>query len=335
MKVLIITDTSFDQINGVVTTLKNTIKGLESNGYTDDVITPDNNFKTISLPTYKEIKVAINPWKIRNMILKSNADFIHVATEGPLGLFATNFLRKVGKRFTTSYHTKMPEYVHARFKCILTSWGYAYMKHIHKKSSNILVTTPSMKDELIKHGFDGNITVWNRGVDTTLFNPENREIDSDTTHFLYVGRISVEKNIQAFLDMDIIGIKHIVGDGPLLNTYKTLHKNNSNIIFHGAKMGKDLQQAYVNADVLVFPSLTDTYGIVMLEAMACGTPVAAFKVTGPIDCVTDGITGFVKDDLKAATLDCLYLDRALVAEYGSKNTWDTCTKTFIASLARA
>ena len=329
-RILIITD-AWNQMNGVVTTFENTIRELKNMGHEVKLITPDD-FKTVPLPTYKEIKVAINPWKVSKLIEEAAADYIHVATEGPIGLFATNYLRKRSWAFTTSYHTKMPEYVNERFPFVSKKLVYRYMKHIHKKSKSVLVTTESMKRELLHAGFENDMIVWGRGVDTSIFNPEGRNDDPHTPCWLYVGRISPEKNLEALLDMKIIGVKRIVGDGPLLNHYKEKYKDNPYIIFEGAKRGKELQQAYVNADVFVFPSKTDTFGIVMLEAMACGTPVAAFPVTGPKDCVDEGVTGCLNDDLYWAVATCLDLDREKIAAVGLTKTWENCTQIFANSL---
>lgn len=350
MKILIITDAWINQTNGVVTTLINTKKCLEEMGHNVEVISP-NQFNVKELPTYKEIKIATNPWKIGKMIKDINPDAIHIATEGPLGLFAGMYLRKKKYKFTTSYHTKMPEYVNERFKFIPKSLVYMYMRFIHKGSSTILVTTESMLQELQKHGFKQNIMVWNRGVDATIFNTENLSSDEPYEYYkmlkpyvLYVGRISIEKNLEAFINLDIPYNKVIVGDGPLfdelfndLNSVKMVPSGNVDkpkyaTIMVGKQIGEELKRWYAHAEVFVFPSKTDTYGIVMLESMACGTPVAAYPVTGPIDCVKNNVTGYLDDDLASAIEKCTKLDRSKIAKIGQANTWESCTQTFLKTL---
>jgi glycosyltransferase involved in cell wall biosynthesis len=333
MKILIVTDAWEPQVNGVVTTFKNTIRELESKGYTVDVISP-NDFKTVSLPTYKEIKIAINPWKVSKLIEKSNPDYIHIATEGPLGLVAGYYCRKRGYAFTTSYHTKMPEYVHERFKFVPMDWVYAYMRLIHKGSANVLVTTESMSEELKQHGFKQNIIVWGRGVDTSVFHPEKRfpPLPSDKPVLLYVGRISIEKNLDDFFNISNDCYKIAVGAGPQYAHYKEKYKDNDHIWLVGERKGWELQQTYAFADAFVFPSKTDTFGIVMLESMACGTPVVAYPVTGPKDCVIDGVTGILSNDLESAVSSALKLDRNAVFEIGKTKTWESCTEVFKNSL---
>ena len=328
-RILIITD-AWDQINGVVTTFINTIRVLREQGNEVSVIHP-GLFKTTPLPTYPEIKIAINPWKVGKLIEDANADEIHIATEGPIGLFATWYCRRKKYAFTTSYHTKMPEYLKTRFKWLPIGIPYAYMRHLHRKSKNILVTTQSMKDELILNGFKNDITVWGRGVDTSIFNDNDRTL-SKLPRLLYVGRISPEKNLEAYLDMPTYGIKYVVGDGPLLEHYKEKYQNDTSIKFVGPKKGKELQQYYVDSEVLVFPSKTDTFGIVMLEAMACGTPVAAYPVTGPIDCVENNVTGVLHDSLGYACHLALLLNRDKIAKIGQTKTWESCTQIFQDSL---
>lgn len=347
-KLLIINDNHPDLINGVVTTFENTIKVLEAQDIEVVVINP-NDFKSIALPTYKEIKIAINPWKVFSLIDKHNPDYIHIATEGPLGLFAGMYCRKKKYNFTTSYHTKMPEYIKERFPWMPLAISYAFMKFIHKKSSTILVTTESMKNELIDHGFKSPIKVWGRGVDTSIFNddtanPSNALFnypDMFKPYALYVGRVSPEKNLDAFLDMDIPVNKIIVGNGPAFNElhekicqHHTPSKSGFSTMMVGAKKGKELQEWYANADVFVFPSKTDTFGIVMLEAMACGTPVIGYPVTGPIDCVQEGITGSLDESLDSAFSRAISLDRNKIFTIGQANTWEKCSKVFLNTLVK-
>jgi glycosyltransferase involved in cell wall biosynthesis len=337
MKILIITDAWKPQINGVVTTFINTIGVLKKRGHKVNVIYPAM-FKTRSLPSYKEIKIAVNPWKVGQFIERVKPDAIHIATEGPIGLFAGMYCRWKGYNFTTSYHTKMPEYVNTRFPFISPKLIYKYMRFIHKGSKSILVTTPSMLNDLHDNKFDmDRLTVWGRGVNTQLFNSTKKpDIFMSKPYALYVGRISPEKNIEAFLEMKITynGTnipyrKVVVGSGP---AFQELNKKYNDVVFVGAKKGEELHQWYANASVFVFPSKTDTYGIVMLEAMACGTPVIGYPVTGPIDCVEQGVTGILDDDLESAFYLALKLDRNKIAEVGKTRTWERCTDIFEKSL---
>lgn len=320
-------------MNGVVTTLSNTKRVMEEAGYTVKLITPED-FMTIPLPTYKEIKLVINPWKVGKIIKAADADYIHIATEGPLGLCATLYCRLKGYKFTTSYHTKMPEYISERFPWFPQSLAYSYMRFLHSASSNVLVTTKSMAQELTNHGFKNNIVVWGRGVDTSIFyptTPEERGLHKQAIA-LYVGRVSIEKNVKSFIEASHrLGYRAIVvGDGPQLESLQTRY--GSNVEFVGRKTGKELADYYRIADVFVFPSKTDTFGIVMLEAMACGTPVAGFNVTGPIDCVTQEVTGITHPTLSFALAQAAMLDRNKVAELGATYTWEACTQTFIDNL---
>jgi glycosyltransferase involved in cell wall biosynthesis len=330
--VLIVTD-AWNQMNGVVTTLSNTKRVMEAAGYTVKLITPED-FMTIPFPTYKEIKLAINPWKVGKLIKAANAEYIHIATEGPLGLCASMYCRLKGYKFTTSYHTKMPEYISERFPWFPQKLAYSYMRFLHSASSNVLVTTKSMAKELEDHGFKNNLIVWGRGVDTSIFypaTPEERGLHKQAIA-LYVGRVSIEKNVKNFINAAYhLGYRAIVvGDGPQLEELKARY--GTEIEFVGRKTGKELADYYRMADVFVFPSKTDTFGIVMLEAMACGTPVAGYNVTGPIDCVTQGVTGFTHSLLSFAVGQSAMLDRKQVAALGSTYTWEVCTQTFINAL---
>jgi glycosyltransferase involved in cell wall biosynthesis len=339
-KVLIICEARPPQVNGVVTTFRNVQRELEEMGYTVDIIGPDwEQFKTMSLPFYKEIQIVLNPWKIRNLINSGYYDFIHIATEGPLGYYAAKYCEKKKIKFTTSYHTKMPEYVNAKFPLIPTNLVYRYMRRLHKRSSNILVTSESMRNELIAKGFNNSFIVWARGVDETVFNSSTKQ-KLAKPYLLYVGRVSVEKNIDAFMKLDFPDhIKVIVGDGPDLARLKSENEHRQDILFVGVKFGKDLAAWYAGADCFVFPSKTDTYGIVMIESLCCGTPVAGYDVTGPVDIITRPEFGEAYPHLQTAVEIVLDEfkhdpDRRQQCEDLSRQmfTWYNCASIFAKSL---
>lgn len=347
-KILIVTEAFSKTINGVWTTLKNTGYELEKGGYDVRFVTPEQ-FKSIDCPTYKEIQLVINPWKFNKIFDREKPDFIHIATEGPLALYAIKYCVKHGLSFTTSFHTKIPEYVNKRFPIIPVSWGYKYLRYLHKHSKAVLVTTASMKQELAERGFN-NLVVWGRGVNIKVFNSSQRipvelydgiywsagtrkHLFSDQVGrhpvLLYVGRVSIEKNLEAFLNLDMVAEKVVVGDGPMLEYYK---KRYPAIRFKGVKRGKALAYEYANADVSVFPSVTDTFGITMIESSACGTPVAAFPVTGPKDYIYQGATGFMHENLARAVSECFYINRAQCEHVAKQYTWARATEVFERSL---
>jgi glycosyltransferase involved in cell wall biosynthesis len=320
MKLLLITDAWDPQTNGVVTTYKNVIKELQKNSLDVQVLHPDC-FWNVPLPGYAEIPLALNLWSVGKHIKKSRADFIHVAVEGPLGLAARSYLKKNNLRYTTSFHTRFPEYINKRFPFLSVRSGYKFMRWFHRHSNCIMVTTPSMETSLQQYGFK-NMVVWGRGVDTGLFRPNGRQSTTGRDPvFLYVGRIAVEKSVEDFLALDLPGRKIIIGDGP---SRPALEKKYPSAEFIGYKYGKELADYFANADVFVFPSRTDTFGLVMLEAMACGTPVAAYPVPGPIDVVQPGVTGYLDEDLRTAALVALDLNRNACREYAEQNSWSTC-----------
>ena len=323
-KILIITEAYEKTVNGVWTTLKSTAIELRKMKYDVIFITPEK-FKSIQCPTYQELRIVLNPWKVGKMIESISPEYIHIATEGPLGYFAVKYCEKHGLKFNTSYHTKFPEYMNTRFSFIKADWIYNYLRRFHKNSNKVLVTTKSMKTELEEKYFK-NLEVWGRGVDTNTFNSYHQR-SNKLPILLYVGRISIEKNIEAFLSLDLPfnHTKVVVGDGPLLEHFKAKYPD---VSFKGAKKNNQLPYYYATADVMVFPSLTDTFGIVMIEASACGTPVAAFPVTGPIDYIEQGVTGYMDSDLSIAIQECLKLSRRNCEIEASKYTWKECTKVF-------
>lgn len=329
MRITLVTDTYAPSVNGVVTTLVNTVAELKRLGHTVQVIEP-SQFKTVPAPGYKEIRLAWNIWRVGPMIEAFKPDAIHIATEGPLG-FAARWYCKVDKRsipHNTSYHTKFPEYFN-RYLGIPVDWGYWFIRWFHKFSTRVLVTNETMKSELQERGFE-RLAVWNRGVDTKIFNPKKRKINQATKPILLcVSRASIEKGLDDFCNLQTTGTKILVGDGPYLDELK---KKYSDVIFTGYKHGDALAEYYANADVFVFPSKTDTFGVVMLEAMACGTPIAAYPVTGPTDIIVDGVNGAMDDDLQIAVEYALNCNRKNVYTLSKDYTWENCTRSFLNNL---
>ncbi len=329
MKILIVSDAWLPQINGVVRTLSTTRKVLESLGHEVEVISPDQ-FTTIPCPTYPEIRLAVNGFRrVGQLIQAFQPDSIHIATEGPLGLLARHYCLRHKTRFTTSFHTRFPEYVHARFR-IPTAWTYRLLRWFHRQSVRIMVTTPSMQRELSQHGFD-NLTIWSRGVDVELFKPYPEPFLTELPRpiTMYVGRVAVEKNIEAFLELNMAGSKVVVGAGPQLDE---LQQKYPEVHFVGLQKGEALARYYAAADVFVFPSRTDTFGLVMLEALACGAPVAAYPVPGPIDVIGDSPAGCLHEDLAEAVKGALTLDPEKCREHALRYAWEACSQQFFDNL---
>ncbi|MCP5143606.1 MAG: glycosyltransferase family 1 protein [Gammaproteobacteria bacterium] len=324
MKVAIVTDAWHPQVNGVVRTLQTTGECLRARGHEVQFITP-TGFRTVPCPTYPSIRLAVMPGAGVASALASFAPAaIHIATEGPLGMAARAWCLRRGHPFTTSFHTQFAEYVRLRAPIPL-SWTYAWLRRFHGAAVRTLVPTPGQRDRLLARGFR-NIEVWARGVDTSVFRPQ-----TDVSYpwpgpvALYMGRVAVEKNIEAFLELEMAGSKVVIGDGPAL---ASLQKRYPGVHFLGAKFGTDLARHVAAADVMVFPSRTDTFGLVLLEAMACGVPVAAYPVTGPIDVVAHGRSGWMDDDLGAAVQGALGLSRQNCVDYAAGYSWQRCTETF-------
>lgn len=325
MRVLIVSDAWTPQVNGVVTSLQALIGELRGLGHQVKLLSPQN-FRSIACPTYPEISLVWNLWQVGRAIRDFSPDMVHLATEGPLGWTARRWLRKRQLAFTTAIHTRFPEYVSGRWPWLPLSWGYAWLRAFHRPSQAVLVSTPRMRSEFADWGFS-NLQLWRKGVDTRVFYPRPLRESPVQPVFLYVGRLSSEKNIQAFLALALPGEKRLVGDGPLRQTLETAYPQAH---FLGYLHGQALAQAYSAASVLVFPSLTDTYGLVMLEALACGTPVAAFPVAGPLDVLQAGLTGVMAADLQTACLAALALDRDGCAEQASRQSWRASAEEFLA-----
>ena len=337
MKILIATDAWHPQINGVVRSLQQMSTELTKMGIEVRFITPQM-YKTVPLPSYPEIRLSLVSQKsIAKHIADFAPDHIHIATEGPIGFQTRSVCVKTSYVFTTSYHTRFPEYISARFP--IPEWlSYACLRRFHNAGRGVMVATKTMRDELEAKGFK-NIMSWSRGVDSALYHPQDRETMDipelaglQRPFFLYVGRVSVEKNLDAFLSLDLPGTKIIVGDGP---SKHTLEKQYPQAKFLGVKQGQQLAQTYALSDVFVFPSLTDTFGIVLLEALACGTPVAAFPVTGPIDALEGADIGVLNADLKIAALSALSKPRAKCREFALTKSWRKSAEQFLKNVKTA
>jgi glycosyltransferase involved in cell wall biosynthesis len=330
MRILIVTDAWKPQVNGVVRTLSSTSNHLRRMGHDIEMITPQG-CKSIPCPTYKEISLALTPSRlVKNTFQQFQPEMVHIATEGPLGWSARRYCKKNDLKFTTSFHTQFPEYIHARTK-IPTGWTYKVLRRFHSLARHVMVTTLSMEKKLASAGFK-NLTKWSRGVDTQIFQPQSRSFVGTKPNLLYVGRVAVEKNLEAFLDMKIDAVKIVVGDGPQLPYLKAKYPD---VLFAGAKFGDELVHYYSMADAFVFPSRTDTFGLVMLEALACGTPVAAYPVEGPIDVIQSSEVGCLDKDLKKATMMALGKSRKKCRNYALEFSWEKCTKQFFNNLRPA
>jgi glycosyltransferase involved in cell wall biosynthesis len=328
MRLVIITDAWLPQVNGVVRTHQALQAELLKKDIPVHFITP-LDFKTIPCPSYPEIELSLFPYrKMKRLIKAFSPCAIHISTEGPLGIAARRFCVKHSVPFTTAFHTRFPEYVEARMG-IPARFTNKLMKWFHGPSTAIMTATHSLRDELRSQGFK-NVVTWTRGIDTQKFYPRPKENDDvKRPVFLYVGRVAIEKNIEAFLSLDLPGSKVVVGDGPLLRDLKLKYKD---VIFKGQKEGDELAHEYSQGDVFVFPSLTDTFGLVLLEALACGVPVAAYPVTGPLDVIGDAPVGKLNKDLKQACLEALEINPILCREFALSFSWDICAQMFLDNL---
>ena len=328
MKIAIVTDAWLPQINGVVTTYVRTIKELQKRGYDVATITP-GSYRTIPCPTYPEIPLSlVRSATISQTLNQIEPNSVHIATEGPLGWAARRACIASGLDFTTSYHTRFPEYIRMRFPLPL-KLSYSFMRNFHNRGAGMMVSSSQLQQEMEAKGFN-NVHLWSRGVDTDLFKPEAASPSlSDEKIFTYLGRVAPEKNLEAFLDLDLPGIKMVIGDGPALAALKAKYPN---VRFTGFKQGKELASLLASSSVFVFPSLTDTLGVVQLEAMACGLPVAAFPVSGPKYVITNGHNGWMHDDLQTAVMKCLDIPPDNCRQYALSYTWEACTDQFLKNL---
>lgn len=327
MRILIISDAWSPQVNGVVTTVRNTVRELENVGHDVGMITPDG-FRTMPCPTYPEIRLALAAGpRVSRLIDEFEPDAIHIETEAPLGIAARRHCLASGYPFTTAYHTQFPEFIHARCR-LPVGVTYRMMRWFHDPAAAVMVPTAEMVRRLKARGF-ANLAHWSRGVDTSVFAPAERLALPGRPIFLYAGRIAVEKSIEDFLDLDLPGTKWVVGDGPARAGLESTYPR---AVFHGMKHGSDLAYFYQQADAFVFPSRTDTFGLVLVEAMACGTPVAAYPVSGPIDVVREPSIGILSEDLRNAAMAALELDRAAVHRYARQYSWTEATRQFASHL---
>jgi glycosyltransferase involved in cell wall biosynthesis len=328
MRIILVSDAWYPQTNGVVHTLTQTVAWLERFGHEVRMVTPDQ-FKSVPCPTYSEIRIALLPYRrLARMIDAWHPHALHIATEGPLGWAARRYCIRRGLRFTTSYHTQFPQYL--RMRAPVPLWfSYGALRQFHRRATRCMVSTDTVSEELAKRGFR-NIARWRRGVDTELFKPRDKQFLSLPRPIAaYVGRVAVEKNVEAFLRMPWQGSKLIIGDGP---ERQRLHAKYPAAVFAGYRFGEDLAMHLAAADILVFPSRTDTFGLVNLEAMACGVPVAAYPVTGPRDVVRDGVTGALDEELECAAQRALAIDPQACRNYALSTGWDVCTREFETNL---
>lgn len=329
MRILVATDAWHPQVNGVVRTLTSLARSAATLGVEIEFLTPDG-FPSFELPTYPGLRVAwTNRREIARRIEAASPDAIHIATEGPIGWAVRAYCRRRKLAFTTSYTTRFPEYISAR--SIIPEWlSYAVLRHFHAAGAMTMVATASLRQELSAKGFR-KIGTWTRGVDTNLFRPdEPADLDLPRPIFMTVGRVAVEKNLEAFLTLNLPGSMVVIGGGP---QKAELEKRYPKAFFLGEKTGKDLTSHLAAADVFVFPSLTDTFGVVQLEALACGTPVAAFPVTGPLDVIADHPVGVLDTDLRRACVGALSLSREACRNFALERSWENSARQFIGNVS--
>lgn len=330
MRILVATDAWRPQVNGVVRTYERLADDVGMLSARIEFLAP-SDFRTVPCPTYPEIRLALPDFaRAATLIERVQPDAIHIATEGPVGWMARAYCLARGRPFTTSFHTRFAEYLSRRTYCP-EAIGYAYLRSFHRPSAAVMVATESVRADLARRGFR-NLVSWTRGVDLSRFHPRDCRRFGAGPVFLYVGRVAIEKNVEAFLALDLPGRKVVVGDGPLL---AHLAERFPNVVFTGALSGEELQCAYASADVFVFPSRTDTFGMVMLEAMASGLPVAAYPVAGPKDLVVSGVSGVLAEDLRAAALACLALTGEKARLRASEFTWEAAARLFLGHVVKA
>ena len=330
MRILVATDAWWPQVNGVVRTYERLCEEAGKLGAEIDLIAPAE-FRTFPAPTYPEIRLAIPGFSVvRRRFTEVQPDAVHIATEGPIGWMARAHCLAKRIPFTTSFHTRFPEYLKPRFG-IPEAWSYHLLKSFHNAGAGVMVATPSLAAQLSARGFE-RILPWTRGVDTGLFAPRPVRRFGAGPVFLCVGRVAVEKNLPAFLELKLPGRKVVVGEGPALVEFKARYPD---VTFTGKLVGADLAECYASADVFVLPSRTETFGIVQLEAMASGLPVAAYPVTGPVDLLTPGVTGVLSENLREAALDALKLDKSAVRSKALEYSWENAARLFLANIETA
>jgi glycosyltransferase involved in cell wall biosynthesis len=327
MRLLVATDAAPPQVNGVVRSLDQTAAALAKLGVETTFLTP-GRFRSVPLPSYPEISLALaSAGQVARTVSEGGFDAVHIATEGPIGLAARRFCLRYGFAFTTSYHTRFPEYLRARAPIPL-AWTYAWLRRFHNAGAATMVSTESLRRELAGRGFE-RLGLWSRGVDTELFRIQTPVLDLPRPIFLSVGRLAVEKNLPAFLSLDLPGTKLVVGDGPARAALEAAHPGT---VFLGVRTGEELARIYASCDAFVFPSLTDTFGIVLLEALASGLPVAAFPVSGPQDVIGREPVGVLDGDLRAAALAALRVPRERCRAFALRHSWEESARTFLAHI---
>ncbi len=331
MRIALVSDAWSPQVNGVVRTLTTTVGRLTARGHVVERIVP-SDFRTLACPGYAEIRLAMTPGRgVARRLSAFAPDAIHIATEGPLGWAARRWCLANGRPFTTSFHTRFADYLAVRTR-LPAALFWSPLDRFHRPAARVFVATPTLEAELAARGYT-RLHRWGRGVDLTAFTPEGERLaevaDLPGPILLHVGRVAPEKNIEAFLSLDVPGTKLVVGDGP---ARAMLEQRYPQARFLGALHGARLAAAYRSADAFVFPSRTDTFGLVMAEALASGTPVAAYPVAGPVDVVTDPAAGALDADLATAVAGALRCDRAAAAAFGRQFDWDRCTDQFLAGL---
>jgi len=330
LKVVTVTDAWAPQVNGVVRTIEATNRELERAGHRAVVLSPER-FLTVPCPGYDGIRLAVAPrLRLGSMLMAEVACgeevAVHIATEGPLGRAARRWCRRRGVPFSTAYHTRFPQYLQAMYR-VPEAWTYAVMRRFHRDAAVVMAPTPTVAAELRRHDI-GNVALWTRGVDTEVFEPSlPLPLMLPQPIFLYVGRVSVEKNIADFLVTDLPGSKVVAGEGPALQTLK---RRFPEAHFVGVLPQPELARLYSTADVFVFPSRTDTFGLVMLEALACGTPVAAYPVQGPVDVLGGADVAVLHEDLRMAAAAALKIDRQRCRQFALARSWSAATREFIA-----
>jgi len=327
MRILVATDAWHPQVNGVVRTLTHMAAAATAFGVEVSFLTPQS-FRTVAMPSYPDLRLALpGRANIARLIADACPDSIHIATEGPIGLLVRRYCRRHQLPFTTSFHTRFPEYISARLP-IPESWIWAALRWFHGASQAVMAATPALASELRARGFR-NVVLWPRGVDAGQFHPRAVDLGLPRPVFLCVGRVAVEKNLEAFLDLDLPGTKVIVGDGP---ARAALARNYPQAVFLGARHGEQLAEAYAAADVFVFPSKTDTFGLVLLEALASGLPVAAFPVTGPRDVIGNHPVGALNEDLRIACLAAVTISPQACLEFAKRHTWEASARAFVENI---